>query len=87
MLYPKLTTSGARLLHGQKLQNTLKLDQVQRDQFISREKIKLRPDQLRQITSAGYVVVFYEEVILGLGLLLGDLAASDMELTSFFPKR
>lgn len=66
--FPKLSTAAAMLIGGQAVRHVVCLDADQRDVYLAKLDIELRPDQVEDHFSTGYVIIRYGDLCLGLGL-------------------
>jgi len=85
-LYPKLSTPIAQLM-GLRLQHhyvTLSREQI--ELYMRRELITLHPEQMVHVSETGYVIVRYNEIVLGVGFIKKPGNDPPQLMESLFPK-
>ncbi len=83
--YPKLTTSAAMLLGASARANSLALTSEQREAYLRGEDCVLTSSQVACCTGMGYVIVQYDQVVLGVGLFFPHIGDAGV-LRSLFPR-
>jgi NOL1/NOP2/sun family putative RNA methylase len=83
--HPKLSTPAAMWIRPYAKKNCIELSALQRDLYLTRQDILLTKEQLKAITSTGYVLVSYDGFGLGVGLYL-QYTDGEARLQSLFPK-
>lgn len=83
--HPKLTTAATRLFGVHATRNVIHATTDEARSYARREDIALQSRHLESITGPGYVIVTWEGLPLGLGLLLID--AGNPRLKSLYPGR
>lgn len=82
--YPKLSTAAAMLIGHLASQHVVALNAEQRDQYLHKQDLELRSDQLELCQSTGYVIVRYRNICLGLGLYFEPNEQHDHVLRSLY---
>ena len=83
MKTPKLTTAGAAFLGPHARRNVIEADSEQRNHYLARRTMSVRPQQIAADTRDGYVLIRHRGAVLGVGVFSMDR----MEVESFYPKR
>jgi NOL1/NOP2/sun family putative RNA methylase len=81
---PKLSTEAAMAFGSFATRNVVDVDTEARVAFITQQSISLTPDQTRNCSEKGYVIVRSDGIVLGVGMLHLDGEAPTLE--SQFPK-
>lgn len=84
--HPKLSTGAVFAFGHLARRHIVNLDAVQRTQFIQKEDLVLAPSQLENCDGIGYVIVRFDGLSIGLGLLFPANSERDNILRSLFPK-
>jgi len=66
--FPKLSTGSAMVFGKYATKNKILLDEAGRDCYLAKDEQVVEEEQLLNVTSTGYVLVFYKTFCLGVGL-------------------
>jgi NOL1/NOP2/fmu family ribosome biogenesis protein len=80
--YPKLTTSAALQFGHLAVKNVINLEPEQVQAFMARQDFEIDVVQVQNVSGTGYVVLRYQEIVVGLGVYREHLNLVE----SLFPK-
>ncbi len=84
--FPKLTTAAAMLLGDKVKANRVEITKAQLELYFTQETSVLSETQASSLTDTGFVIVSYQDIILGVGLYLSAGGGRPARLQSQFPK-
>lgn len=84
--FPKLSTGVARAIGRHATINKIELSESQLQSYLSRKTCSLDVAQCHLCNDSGYVIVYYQGYVVGLGLYLSGKNGGAIELQSLFPK-
>ncbi len=83
--FPKPTTAAALAFGPLATRNTVDVSRADADAYLLRKPIFVTADKAQHCTGTGYVIVRYDEFILGVGLFRMDASGGGL-IESEFPK-
>jgi hypothetical protein len=85
MTHPKLSTAAVRWIGRSATRNLVRLkEREQVAQYMQRQSIIVEPEHLVQVSQYGYVLVFFRQWAIGMGVLRQE--AQKVWLDSLYPK-